>query len=310
MDDEVQDFKDIEDLIFSEVEEEVQDQFQIDTTGLINRLIQHFERWFYGLLCTTIKTHDRIIQETENPVDCIAVYNHLLRISRKQKSNSVWANNTYLQKGLRLSEKRLKRAKAELHRIGLLEYKQETDRKTGQITKHYTVIRYIPTPTYVFKDLYQDKNTTGSISTPVDIHPCGYGGQMLKDVNKVLKEDNKRIVELFFQTYGEHIPKNILDTYIEQDITRCVHYMLKQTGIQKPIPYLARLLQNIDSVPDLEPTIGELIYHNTLERSKELEAVRKKVQKERETFKPEDTPEVQALHKRLGIKQSVTTGVT
>jgi hypothetical protein len=67
--------------------------------------------------------------------DARDLYLHLMFTARMQETNQVWANKTYLKKGLSLGDTRLKRAKALLKKLGLIEYVQP--RKKGKVEKVY-----------------------------------------------------------------------------------------------------------------------------------------------------------------------------
>jgi hypothetical protein len=66
--------------------------------------------------------------------DALSVYLHLLWSYRRQKTNRVWANNSYLQKGLDIGERRLEYAKALLCRMRLITKVHSRDAK-GRMTK-------------------------------------------------------------------------------------------------------------------------------------------------------------------------------
>ena len=161
--------------------ENIKDSFHAEAMLGLNKIVDRFKKWFYSILCMTCKTYERILASTDHPADCIAVYMHLLWTSRKQKTNTVYANNIYIQKGLKIGDKKVKHAKTELHRIGLIEYKKDIDTKTKKILASYTVVKFIPSM----------KKAIGTFSTPVETHPCGKDEQMLVGNKEVLEERKK-----------------------------------------------------------------------------------------------------------------------
>ncbi len=98
--------------------------------------------WVDKTIFTTVETYERLLN-AKYPSDAIALYNHLLFTARFQKTNSVWANNNYIGKGLGWGRDRVKRAKKDLKDLKLIEYKQEI-RKDHKFGKVFIVIKYIP----------------------------------------------------------------------------------------------------------------------------------------------------------------------
>ncbi len=157
--------------------DEHQEQIVFETNSFFDKL----KEWFHNTLSISNKSYDRILAGAEHPAECIAVYMHLVRTARWQKTNSVWANNSYIKNGLKLGDKRLKRAKAELRALKLIDYIQKRNDK-GQLGDTYIVIKYLPT----FKGL----STGGSKTAPPVNRTTGKDEQMLKERNEVLKEDS------------------------------------------------------------------------------------------------------------------------
>lgn len=244
-------------------DEEVEDEFQVDSTDFFNELIAKFQTWFYGIICMTLKTYDRIMVGCEHPGDCIAVYVHLLRTARWQKTESVKAKNVYIQNGLGFGEARVKRAKAELHKIGLIEYVQrhrkeeyEGDPLKGKYEGLYIKVKYIPS----FQGITKVRDG-GLKNTPAFKHTSVYEGQMLKENKEMLKENkqtNPECCSLFLKTFNKKIPENILKKNNSVDIEKVVQYMVGRESdpdvseIENPVAYLVVLLKNPETIPESE----------------------------------------------------------
>jgi hypothetical protein len=75
--------------------------------------------------------------------DAYLVYQHLIFTGITQKTNSVWANNTYIGNGLNITAERVRQAKSLLKDIDLIEYKKDQRKdkdKKGLFTKQYIKI--------------------------------------------------------------------------------------------------------------------------------------------------------------------------
>ena len=112
-------------------------------------------------------------------LEAMNVWLHLVYTARKQATNQVYAKNTYLTKGTILGEKKVRTAKSFLHRHNLIAYVPRRSENGNTIENWYIRVHGV-------KQLVQNPSTR-AISTPVQINPCLYGGQMLKDNNKMLK---------------------------------------------------------------------------------------------------------------------------
>lgn len=98
-------------------------------------------------------------------MDALAVYIHLFFTARIQATNTVWANNSYLQKGTACGEAKIKKAKTLLRSLGLIEYIRDKPKKgTPILGKVYIKLNIIPNKETMEKIL----SSTGSISTIVD----------------------------------------------------------------------------------------------------------------------------------------------
>ena len=73
-------------------------------------------------------------------MDAKNLYEHLMFTARLQGTMSVWAKDTYLMKGLHLGKDKLKKAKALLHKLKLIEYRQDRDEE-GHFKDSYILIK-------------------------------------------------------------------------------------------------------------------------------------------------------------------------
>ena len=114
--------------------------------------------------------------------DAFQLYMHLMFTARLQETNQVWARDTYLMKGLGIGTPRLKKAKALLKKLGLIEYVRNR-KEDGTLDKVYIKMNFVTR-----------EPTTGIIIHPVDSHTTGASRQMLK-VNKLnaLNEEEKAL---------------------------------------------------------------------------------------------------------------------
>lgn len=157
--------------------DEHQEQIVFETNSFFDKL----KEWFHNTLSISNKSYDRILAGAEHPAECIAVYMHLVRTARWQKTNSVWAKDIYIKNGLKLGNKKIKVVKTELKKLGLIDYKYIRD-DTGKITKVFIKILYLPT--------FKTFSSSGSKTTIVENDYSGKDEQVLEERNEVLKEDS------------------------------------------------------------------------------------------------------------------------
>ena len=157
--------------------DEHQEQIVFETNSFFDKL----KEWFHNTLSISNKSYDRILAGAEHPAECIAVYMHLVRTARWQKTNSVWAKDIYIKNGLKLGNKKIKVVKTELKKLGLIDYKYIRD-DTGKITKVFIKILYLPT--------FKTFSSSGSKTTIVENDYSGKDEQVLKERNEMLKEDS------------------------------------------------------------------------------------------------------------------------
>jgi hypothetical protein len=311
-----EDPEDLQELVIDEPQENI--NARID--GFFNNL----KSWFYKMCSISSKSYDRIIAASEHPAECIAVYMHLVRTARWQKTNSVWAKNVYIKNGLKLGDRKVKRAKAELHTLGLIGYKQNRNKK-GQLEPAYIVIKYLPTfkgfstggskSTPPDEQTFEEKNvipdikqlsTGGSITAPPVNRTTGKCKQMLKEENKMLKENNNKgenenpVVVLDFQSvlkkYREHglafTEKTIRQHYKvcgPEKIADCLRVFAEKdlNKIDKtPEAYFMGILKNY--IPGVEITPGHIVQEqNTKKILNDMEKTGEEIKKNKLT--PEQT---------------------
>jgi hypothetical protein len=164
------------------------------------QLEEAFVEWTRGNIFITVVTYRRMLT-LENPTDAIALYSHLIFTARLQKTNQVWANDTYIKNGLKWGWKRLKQAKADLSRLGLIDYIQRRDYSTQQYKKTYIRIKYIVSGKhweFSRKSLVPSgthRKAGGTLAAPPASRPTGSKKQMLKEEKEMLQEENKMLNE-------------------------------------------------------------------------------------------------------------------
>lgn len=145
-----------------------------------------------------IKLYEFFMANGKQGMEAKTLWEHLVYTARKQSTNQVWANNTYIQNGTGYGERKVKELKSWLKKHGLISYIQDKDPKTGKILKTYIRVKGC-------------SQSTGAVSARVDNRTCGFDGQMLKTNNEILKNKN--------ESKGETTEKPIeqIRTYVETD---------------------------------------------------------------------------------------------
>jgi len=105
------------------------------------------------------------------------VFEHLIYTARKQRTNSVWANNSYISKGIGLGVKSIEQAKAFLKQHGLIKYVRRRD-KQSKVTRCYIVVKTMRNPT---------TKSDSVISNAVKGDSSGFDQQILERERKSLK---------------------------------------------------------------------------------------------------------------------------
>jgi hypothetical protein len=161
-------------------------------------LERQFVEWTRGNIFITIVTYRRMLS-LENPTDAVALYSHLIFTARLQKTNQVWANDTYLRNGLKWGWKRLKHAKADLSRLGLIDYIQRRDHSTQRYKKTYIRINYIVNKNKLGSSSMPESSSRtspragGTFAAPSASRPTGSETQMLQEKNKMLIESSNEL---------------------------------------------------------------------------------------------------------------------
>jgi hypothetical protein len=185
--------------------------------------------------------------------DAYLIYSFLLYTYRWQHTDTVWATNEYIEKALRMGERRIRVAKSLLARMDLIATVREKNKK-GRITKTFTRLNLLPNPGI----------STSAAGAPVDsdrpadrFRTGGPGPQMLEEEIKkssasaqaspsqLPKTKNKtraqltphgRLSRLFFELYhkrtgAERAPfnaacakqlKNDIERIGEERLSRCL----------------------------------------------------------------------------------------
>jgi hypothetical protein len=119
-------------------------------------------------------------------LEAFGVYSHLLFTYRLQRTNRVWATNTYLQAGLCIGERKVKAAKGLLARMGLIQLVRQKDER-GRVKKTFVQLNLCRNP----------GPSIGAEIAPMEkVHGCSYrtGGsdrQMLPETMKCLGNEKK-----------------------------------------------------------------------------------------------------------------------
>ena len=95
------------------------------------------------IVSTTFITIDKIKKECgKNSGDCLLLYFELQKHSRMQKTNTVYALNDFLMKGLSWGRERLQKAKKNLLDCGLITEVQRVN-KEGKFEGKYIQVNFI-----------------------------------------------------------------------------------------------------------------------------------------------------------------------
>ena len=165
-------------------------------------------------IVTPIELYEFFMAHDSLGRDAKDVWEHLVYTARKQHTNQVWAKNVYIQNGLSMGEKKVKAAKKFLADHNLIRYIKETDEQ-GRVVNWYIRVHGVKQLKKIPENL---EESTGAVSTRVEIHPCGKDEQMLKYKNEMLKnkkqastEDARLPVDNFKQDIEDAL--DTLETY-------------------------------------------------------------------------------------------------
>lgn len=91
------------------------------------------------LLCS-VGQYRQFLAQGALGIEALGLYLHLQFTARVQATNQVWAKDSYLRKGLQIGQAKLKRLKAILHNMGLIEYVQQRG-ADGRLAERYIRVR-------------------------------------------------------------------------------------------------------------------------------------------------------------------------
>ena len=106
---------------------------------------------------SAIYTYYQDIQRNDTSY-AYAVYLFLYKTARIQNNIRVYADDVFIRKGVAIGEKMLKRVKADLVRMKLIEYHQ--DRTKGVFSHKYIEVKYVWTPKKMDMLFYQEQTAT------------------------------------------------------------------------------------------------------------------------------------------------------
>ena len=116
-----------------------------DPLNEIKLVLQDVQTYLDNHIGFSKHTFDRLFK-TKNPANSIALYSFLVYTAKWQKTDTPKAAATYIAKGLKWSESKVRRIKQELIKMGLVENKRVVDKKTKRVTGWYTKINYLKKP--------------------------------------------------------------------------------------------------------------------------------------------------------------------
>jgi hypothetical protein len=88
-------------------------------------------------------TMDRILKECKKPADCIALYTFYYYTAKWQGTNKPKATVSFCAVGLDLSEDRVRKAKKELIKAGLISDFKRVDAESGKVLGWYVLVKYV-----------------------------------------------------------------------------------------------------------------------------------------------------------------------
>ena len=196
------------------------------------------EEFWHGNIAYTMLTYERILS-AKHPGDCIALYTHYLFASRRQKTNSVWANRNYSKKGLGWGSDKVKRTNEELEGLGLIKIRRERDKK-GKYEKRYIEIKYIPTIAGL---------NSSDLKPTVDKPTVGNGSEKcLKNKSNNTPEQAKLedLCERFQGKFKEKVSVSLLRKYDIDVVAGQMRHMIQEVPAQEikssAVGYLIKLL--------------------------------------------------------------------
>ena len=163
------------------------------------------------------KLYEMFLSQGRAGMESFLLYFHLQYTARKQKTNQVYALNTYLSKGTGMGTKKIRRAKAFLQRQGLIKYVWRRN-AVGKIEQVYIKLPFIYGKQKVKASeasIAPVDSASGAVSalegqktTRVDNDTCRFERQMLKTKNlNALNKKEKYSSE--FETWWAVYPRKV-----------------------------------------------------------------------------------------------------
>lgn len=187
-------------------------------------------------------------------LDAYMIYSFLLYTYRWQHTDKVWATNDYIEKALKMGERRIRVAKSLMVKMDLISIVREKDNK-GRITKTFTRLNLLPNPGI-------PTSATGALvdsDSPADrFHTGGPAPQLLEEETKKSgasaqaspsqppnsgKTAHSRVSRLFFDLY--HKKTGAARAPFNAACARQLKNDLERLGEDK----LARALRSIFETP-------------------------------------------------------------
>jgi len=128
------------------------------------------------------KVTSDIILKQDRPADLMALYWFYYQTAKWQKTEQVRATTSYVAQGLKWGKQRVREAKKELVKLGLIENITTRNKETNLITGHYIYIKFI----------WWDKNKIDQVTDihTLDIPQCGKGHTVESKETNALSTNN------------------------------------------------------------------------------------------------------------------------
>jgi len=137
----------------------------------------------------TVGMYRAFLARGKRGMEALQVYLHLLFTYRLQKTDSVYAVNSYIQHGICMGEHRVKAAKSLLRSMGLIQAVRT--REKGRIVQNYTRLNLLPNPGLTVGADSAPPATVGAVTARVENRTCGSGPQMLEE--EIRLEEEKKL---------------------------------------------------------------------------------------------------------------------
>ena len=149
-------------------------------------------------------------------MDALQVYMHLLWVSSRQATNQVWATNTYIERGISMSPKRVKKAKSFLRKAGKISDLVRRN-EDGTIAKHYIRLHHLSRVESIRMAIEKFNETAGQeITMGAENHPMDIDQQLLA-LNKGIACNEQEDTSLT-PDRGQDMSPPIANAFLELDI--------------------------------------------------------------------------------------------